>query len=121
MQALHFVGRKVPFDLHVLSTPPAFILSQDQTLDQNFKFVRFQDHLWLVTFFTALGCVSQKIFLDFSEIALLCDHQISLITFSRFSVLRRNYIKIASLFRCVKNFFKDFKIFLKSLSGEGGI
>ena len=23
---------KVPFDLHVLGTPPAFILSQDQTL-----------------------------------------------------------------------------------------
>ena len=27
MQALAF-----PFDLHVLSTPPAFVLSQDQTL-----------------------------------------------------------------------------------------
>ena len=25
-----------PFDLHVLSTPPAFILSQDQTLDKKF-------------------------------------------------------------------------------------
>src|SRR5215211_5686164 len=24
-----------PFDLHVLSTPPAFVLSQDQTLQQN--------------------------------------------------------------------------------------
>src|SRR3712207_3943927 len=24
--------RKAPFDLHVLSTPPAFVLSQDQTL-----------------------------------------------------------------------------------------
>jgi hypothetical protein len=23
---------RIPFDLHVLSTPPAFILSQDQTL-----------------------------------------------------------------------------------------
>ena len=30
MQALAF-----PFDLHVLSTPPAFILSQDQTLHKN--------------------------------------------------------------------------------------
>ena len=28
-----------PFDLHVLSTPPAFILSQDQTLNKNFVFV----------------------------------------------------------------------------------
>jgi hypothetical protein len=26
---------KVPFDLHVLGTPPAFILSQDQTLHRN--------------------------------------------------------------------------------------
>ena len=25
------------FDLHVLSTPPAFVLSQDQTLNLNFK------------------------------------------------------------------------------------
>ncbi|MEY4820153.1 MAG: hypothetical protein RL200_865, partial [Actinomycetota bacterium] len=24
----------IPFDLHVLSTPPAFVLSQDQTLRQ---------------------------------------------------------------------------------------
>ena len=30
------------FDLHVLGTPPAFILSQDQTL--MFKFVLFQDY-----------------------------------------------------------------------------
>ena len=26
-----------PFDLHVLSTPPAFVLSQDQTLQKNKK------------------------------------------------------------------------------------
>ena len=25
-------ARWIPFDLHVLSTPPAFVLSQDQTL-----------------------------------------------------------------------------------------
>ena len=28
-----------PFDLHVLGTPPAFILSQDQTLKINFLLV----------------------------------------------------------------------------------
>ena len=28
---------QIPFDLHVLSTPPAFILSQDQTLQQKPK------------------------------------------------------------------------------------
>ena len=27
--------RETPFDLHVLSTPPAFVLSQDQTLNKN--------------------------------------------------------------------------------------
>ena len=27
--------RAFPFDLHVLSTPPAFVLSQDQTLQKN--------------------------------------------------------------------------------------
>src|SRR3954463_1890927 len=27
--------RALPLDLHVLSTPPAFVLSQDQTLQQN--------------------------------------------------------------------------------------
>ena len=32
---------KVPFDLHVLSTPPAFILSQDQTL--MLKFLSFSE------------------------------------------------------------------------------
>ena len=26
------LGPKAPFDLHVLSPPPAFVLSQDQTL-----------------------------------------------------------------------------------------
>ena len=26
--------QRVPFDLHVLSTPPAFVLSQDQTLNK---------------------------------------------------------------------------------------
>ena len=28
-------SRAFPFDLHVLSTPPAFVLSQDQTLQKN--------------------------------------------------------------------------------------
>ena len=33
MQAPSILGRTTPFDLHVLGTPPAFILSQDRTLD----------------------------------------------------------------------------------------
>ena len=49
----------LPFDLHVLGTPPAFILSQDQTL----MFFRslLPVSLWLslsflFSFFTVLGC-----------------------------------------------------------------
>ena len=34
-QASSIFGRNTPFDLHVLSTPPAFILSQDRTLKKN--------------------------------------------------------------------------------------
>ena len=30
------LGLATPFDLHALGTPPAFILSQDQTLKKNF-------------------------------------------------------------------------------------
>ena len=30
--------RRSPFDLHVLNTPPAFVLSQDQTLDKMLRF-----------------------------------------------------------------------------------
>ena len=37
--------RQASFDLHVLGTPPAFILSQDQTL--MFKFVRSKS-VWLI-------------------------------------------------------------------------
>ena len=36
---LEFIGiatNKLPFDLHVLSTPPAFVLSQNQTLHKKF-------------------------------------------------------------------------------------
>src|SRR3954454_14354147 len=35
--------RQDPLDLHVLSTPPAFVLSQDQTLQQSIKRY-FQDN-----------------------------------------------------------------------------
>ena len=31
------LGIATPFDLHVLGTPPAFVLSQDQTLQENSK------------------------------------------------------------------------------------
>ena len=44
-------NKSASFDLHVLSTPPAFILSQDQTL--MFKFVRSKS-VWLILPFLLL-------------------------------------------------------------------
>ena len=46
-----------PFDLHVLSTPPAFILSQDQTLN---KMVSAQDLSPEQTIFIELSLASKK-------------------------------------------------------------
>ena len=47
-QSLGFM--KSPFDLHVLGTPPAFILSQDQTL--MFNLLNCKINVWLI--FTVL-------------------------------------------------------------------
>ena len=37
IQLFKYRVRALPLDLHVLGTPPAFILSQDQTLQKNLK------------------------------------------------------------------------------------
>ena len=63
-----------PFDLHVLGTPPAFILSQDQTLMLMFFPLQINLAFLLLTFFTVLGLYSAylsasrslKFFLEFS-------------------------------------------------------
>ena len=34
---IHFPKKASSLDLHVLSTPPAFVLSQDQTLNKKFN------------------------------------------------------------------------------------
>ena len=39
----HVTRRSSAFDLHVLGPPPAFVLSQDQTLRQNLRWVRRSD------------------------------------------------------------------------------
>ena len=44
--ATRYTRKYIPFDLHVLGTPPALILSQDQTL-----------HLYLNSFFLELFLV----------------------------------------------------------------
>jgi hypothetical protein len=38
-----------PFDLHVLGTPPAFVLSQDQTRQTRYRYLEFLFViLWLI-------------------------------------------------------------------------
>ena len=39
----HMTRRSSAFDLHVLGPPPAFVLSQDQTLRQNLRWARRSD------------------------------------------------------------------------------
>ena len=61
--------RLTPFDLHVLSTPPAFILSQDQTLI--FKCQRHSCSFVLPVFTGLLfGCVLRFLFELCSEFSL---------------------------------------------------
>ena len=58
---------KSPFDLHVLSTPPAFILSQDQTLMFKFILPEFSGILQSLDWFTVfLGCDSRHCSLKYS-------------------------------------------------------
>ena len=37
LDILNIATKNIPFDLHVLSTPPAFVLSQNQTLRKNLE------------------------------------------------------------------------------------
>ena len=91
-----------PFDLHVLGMPPAFILSQDQTL-----------HL-LIFFLTLARLVSLfALLIPYSELTF--PVQFSKIDFLASRLLRSAlvYITILSLFRqAVFSFFLLFFIFV---------
>ena len=50
-----------PFDLHVLSTPPAFVLSQDQTL-----YKLYLNSVSTVQTFTELFVIASKTFYPYS-------------------------------------------------------
>ena len=58
-----------PFDLHVLSTPPAFILSQDQTLNKKFFLGLRLTLANSLTVFTIFWFVSVR---NFSESSQSC-------------------------------------------------
>ena len=91
-----------PFDLHVLGTPPAFVLSQDQTLNKKFNLL-----LKLLWVFIRLKRIAGFILTIFCSI--FKDHFI-LSPSSDFLIL-------SLIFFSVNNFFlKTFKLFSSFLS-----
>ena len=116
----------LPFDLHVLGTPPAFILSQDQTLMFNLSTV------WTIAFVFRRD-LSRLLFLGSSVrrvLFVLFKNFRDCITvqLSRFSVVVcDSFVNITQPFSFVNNFFKKLSIFsflqesTKFFNGEGGI
>ena len=104
-QALHR-----PFDLHVLSTPPAFILSQDQTLIKNLS--RVQIWLWSLSIpFTVLGLYQTCVCYVLFEILYLEFQGCHVVNFSRFFVVELisdNFYMLSHSMFFVNNFFNFF-------------
>ena len=117
----HWSGTEVPspFDLNVLCTPPAFILSQDQTLKQivYHPLQRFDSfELFILAFFTFLELCSlwfwQIFVFALAFLILLCTSIFccSIVKFQSL-VLRELGYYITSFLLCqyfFKNFFKNF-------------
>ena len=92
-----------PFDLHVLSTPPAFILSQDQTLCKSL--FPLKTTVWLSLVFTVFRTSFLNDCKEFSRIVCvsLFSYQGSLSCDSSFN--------LPHLFRFVNYFFRFFSNF----------
>ena len=118
-QALHR-----PFDLHVLSTPPAFILSQDQTLNKMvFKWPqRSQSNrsYWsvpcfkenkLTLFLTSSFQSSLK-----TTITFWCFVFVTLFNLQGTRCVLRRFLMISLRFPFVKNFFRSFSTSSQVLS-----
>ena len=98
------------FDLHVLSTPPAFILSQDQTLIKNLS--RVQIWLWSLSIpFTVLGLYQTCVCYVLFEILYLEFQGCHVVNFSRFFVVELisdNFYMLSHSVFFVNNFFNSF-------------
>ena len=96
------------FDLHVLSTPPAFILSQDQTLIKNLS--RVQIWLWSLSIpFTVLGLYQTCVCYVLFEILYLEFQGCHVVNFSRFFVVELisdNFYMLSHSVFFVNNFFQ---------------
>ena len=126
-QAVSIFGRGASFDLHVLSTPPAFILSQDQTL--MFKSWFFQNLAWLNfriqsrRTVTVFGCVFFWKRCDSAFESRSLNYSLTnlsrLFHCSVFNVLCLfdSLFILSKCFRCVKNFFNFFIFCCSVISG----
>ena len=127
----HWSGTEVPspFDLNVLCTPPAFILSQDQTLKQIvYPPPKWLDSVWAIylSFFYFLELCYSLFLTDLYShlLNLLCTSIFccsivkfqSLITYARAATRFRESLSIIPQpFRFVKRFFKTFLSFFQAL------
>ena len=105
---LVFTEINTPFDLHVLSTPPAFVLSQDQTL-----IIKVRTILRLLSSICLLAyclLVKNVCCLELNQDALHIWFVYSLFSFQRSTLPRSNFYIITNFRLNVKNFFK--KVFL---------
>ena len=112
-----------PFDLHVLSTPPAFILSQDQTLNKKFSSGQIKPSGFSLTEYCCLVRFCSKLASEFSSeprpfglyslefSGLHCCLFVKVLCFVLF---RRNSDIIPWVCVFVKHFFKNIFYILKT-------
>ena len=101
-----------PFDLHVLSTPPAFILSQDQTLN---KMVFNEPKLVKSNYWNLIsklqrnfnGCL-YKLFWAFTTNSFWCFVFVMLFNLQGAHRFQRRAFILPQLFFLVKHFFQVF-------------
>ena len=96
--------RSEAFDLHVLGTPPAFVLSQDQTL-----IIKVRTILRLLSSICLLAyclLVKNVCCLELNQDALHIWFVYSLFSFQRSTLPRSNFYIITNFRLNVKNFFE---------------
>ena len=108
-----------PFDLHVLGTPPAFVLSQDQTLKKLYlKHFRASNHFlnnrfWQLTqeFSLAVFAYASNKSINLSKV--FCSSlRYSIYKVQSLSALAVSLLILARRLPFVKNFFQVFSNFL---------
>ena len=105
----------LPLDLHVLSLPLAFILSQDQTLHCIKNNVLLES--WLLNFLKRIWQINTTfLFLSILPVIQRTNLKRAVIFFITFRTA-----KICNLFQSTKSFFKNFCIFFFAPSSENRI